>query len=168
MKSSIKTAAIYIALGGTSWGLIAILAPARGAIVGEVVKSTFSQTIEIIAAVFIFIGLLQVWVPPATIAKLLGKGSGWKGLALASTVPIAIGGSLFTILPLVQTLIEKGARLAVAGAFITAWAGKLPLLPLEIQFLGWRFALVRLGLLIPSAIIIGLALEKIVEIRKAP
>ncbi|MGC9019069.1 MAG: permease [Candidatus Bipolaricaulaceae bacterium] len=168
MKSLTKTAAIYVALGGAIWGLLALLVPARGAIVGEVVKSTFSQTIEIIAAVFIFIGLLQAWVPPATIAKLLGQGSGWKGLALASTVPIAIGGSLFTILPLVQTLIEKGARLAVAGAFITAWAGKLPLLPLEIQFLGWRFALVRLGLLIPSAIMIGLALEKIVERRKAP
>lgn len=129
MKSLIKTAAIYVALGGAIWGLIIL---------------------------------------PATIAKLLGKGSGWKGLALASTVPIAIGGSLFTILPLVQTLSEKGARLAVAGAFITAWAGKLPLLPLEIQFLGWRFALLRLGLLIPSAIIIGLALEKIVERRKSP
>jgi uncharacterized membrane protein YraQ (UPF0718 family) len=83
-------------------------------------------------------------------------------------VPIGIGGSLFTILPLVQTLLEKGARIAVAGAFITAWAGKLPLLPLEIHFLGWKFALVRLGLLVPSAVIIGLSLEKVLERRGKP
>ena len=168
MKSLLKTAAIYIALGGAIWGLIALVSPARGEIVGKAVGDTFKQTIEIIVAVFIFIGLLQVWVPPKTIAKFLGKESGWKGLILASTLPLGIGGSLFTILPLVQTLLEKGARIAVAGAFITAWAGKLPLLPLEIHFLGWKFALVRLGLLVPSAVIMGLILEKVMERKGKP
>jgi AhpD family alkylhydroperoxidase len=108
MKSLLKTAAIYIALGGAIWGLIALVSPARGEIVSHAVGDTFKQTIEIIVAVFIFIGLLQVWVPPKTIAKFLGKESGWKGLILASTVPIGIGGSLFTILPLVQTPGREG------------------------------------------------------------
>ncbi|RLE30767.1 hypothetical protein DRJ54_01990 [Candidatus Acetothermia bacterium] len=159
--------AIWLGLGGLVWGLVAVLSPDRGAIVGEAVGRTFGQTIEIIAAVFILIGLLQVWVPPKAVARLFGKEGGWKGLALAATIPVMIGGSLFTILPLMQALREKGARIAVIGAFITAWGGKLPLLPLEMHFLGWRFAALRLALIVPTAALLGLALEAIVD-RKEP
>jgi uncharacterized membrane protein YraQ (UPF0718 family) len=79
MKSLLKTAAIYIALGGAIWGLIALVSPARGEIVSHAVGDTFKQTIEIIVAVFIFIGLLQVWVPPKTIAKFLARNRVGRG-----------------------------------------------------------------------------------------
>lgn len=161
-----KHLAAWIGLGAVVWGLVAALSPAKGGVVGQVVGKTFAQTIEIILAVFIFIGLLQVWVPPTTIARIFGKEAGWKGLFVASTVPIMIGGSLLTILPLVKALQDKGARIAVIGSVITAWSGKLPLLPLEIHFLGWRFAALRLGFTVPTAICLGLALEAILE-RKA-
>lgn len=153
----------WLGLGALIWALVAISSPARGGIVGQVVGRTFAQTIEIIAAVFVLIGLLQAWVPPKAVARLFGREGGWKGILLASTMPIMIGGSLFTILPLMQALREKGARVAVIGAFITAWGGKLPLLPLEIHFLGWPFAALRLGFIVPTAVCLGLALEAIVE-----
>jgi hypothetical protein len=41
-------------------------------------------------------------------------------------------------------------------AFVTAWGGKAPLLPLEIEFLGWRFAVLRICLIIPFAVVMGL------------
>lgn len=158
-----KHLATWLGLGIAVWGLVAIVSPTRGSVVGQVVGRTFAQTIEIIAAVFVLIGLLQVWVPPKAVARLFGKEGGWKGLLLASTIPVMIGGSLFTMLPLMQALREKGARIAVIGAFITAWGGKLPLLPLEMHFLGWQFAALRLGLIVPTAVCLGLVLEAIVE-----
>jgi uncharacterized membrane protein YraQ (UPF0718 family) len=114
-------------------------------------------------AVSIFIGLFQVWVKPATIVKLLGKGSGYKGVALVCVFPILMGGSLFTIFPLLKSLRDKGARMGAIASFITAWGGKAPLLPLEITFLGWPFALLRLSFVVVFAFVMGILVDWVCE-----
>lgn len=163
MKKLIKDALIYIVITLIIWAVLIIISPAKGLLVGKVAYGTFLKAINIIIAVFIIIGLIQVWVSPQTLSRLLGKEAGWKGLAIASTVPIFIGGSLFTIFPLLKTLYDKGASIACVVAFVTAWAGKAPLLPLEIEFLGWRFAVLRICLIIPLAVIIGVSSQFILE-----
>ncbi|MCK7515716.1 MAG: permease [Desulfobacterales bacterium] len=106
-------------------------------------------------AVSIFIGLFQVWVKPATIVKLLGKGSGYKGVALVCVFPILMGGSLFTIFPLLKTLRDKGARMGAIASFITAWGGKRLCSRWKSPFLGWRFALLRLSFVVVFAFVDG-------------
>jgi hypothetical protein len=64
----------------------------------------------------------------------------------------------------VKALREKGARLAACIAFISAWSGKAPLLPLEIEFLGLRFAILRIFLTVPFALATGLMSELIMEL----
>jgi uncharacterized membrane protein YraQ (UPF0718 family) len=132
-------------------------------IIAKTVYLTFFEVLDIIIAVSIFIGLFQVWVKPATIVKLLGKGSGLKGFILVCTFPILMGGSLFTVFPLLKTLKDKGARTGAIASFITAWGGKAPLLPLETKFLGWPFALVRLGFIIIFAFIMGILMDWVGE-----
>lgn len=156
MKKLIKEALIYIAITMLIWSIIAIIAPVKGAVVGKTAYDAFMKAVEIIIAVFIIIGLIQAWVGPQTMSRFLGKKAGWKGLTLASTIPLFIGGSLLTIFPLLKTIRDKGASIACIMAFIVAWAGKAPLLPLEIEFLGWHFAVLRIFLIIPSAITLGL------------
>ena len=104
---------------------------AKGVIIARTVYLTFIEVLDIMVAVSIFIGLFQVWVKPATIVKWLGKGSGLKGFILVCTFPILMGGSLFTVFPLLKTLREKGARQGAIASFITAWGGKASLLSLE-------------------------------------
>lgn len=135
----------------------------KGAIVARTVYITFVQVLDIVVAVSIFIGLFQVWVKPATIVKLLGKGSGLKGFILVCTFPILMGGSLFTVFPLMKTLREKGARTGAIASFITAWGGKAPLLPLETKFLGWPFALVRISFVILFAFVMGILMDWVGE-----
>jgi len=135
----------------------------KGAIVARTVYNTFIEVLDIVVAVSIFIVLFQVWVKPPTIVKWLGKGSGLKGFILVCTFPILMGGSLFTVFPLMKTLREKGARQGAIASFITAWGGKAPLLPLETKFLGWPFALVRLGFVIIFAFIMGILMDWIGE-----
>jgi hypothetical protein len=65
--------------------------------------------------------------------------------------------------PLLKTLRDKGASIACVMAFIAAWGGKVPLLPLEIEFLGWRFSVLRTFLIIPFAIVMGLLGQSILE-----
>jgi uncharacterized membrane protein YraQ (UPF0718 family) len=136
---------------------------AKGMIVARAVYVTFIEVLDIVIAVSIFIGLFQVWVKPPTIVKWLGKGSGVKGFILVCTFPILMGGSLFTVFPLLKTLREKGARQGAIASFITAWGGKAPLLPLETKFLGWPFALVRLGFVIIFAFTMGILMDWIGE-----
>ena len=135
----------------------------KGAIVARTVYNTFIEVLDIVVAVSIFIGLFQVWVKPPTIVKWLGKGSGLKGFIFVCTFPILMGGSLFTVFPLLKTLKDKGARTGAIASFITAWGGKAPLLPLETKFLGWPFALVRLSFIILFAFVMGILMDWVGE-----
>lgn len=163
MKKLLRDGLIYIGVTLAIWAIITLVSPSKGLMVGDIAYGAFAKAIEIIIAVFIIIGLIQVWVGPQTLSKLLGREAGWKGLVLASTIPIFVGGSLFTIFPLLKTLRDKGASIAAVLAFIAAWGGKAPLLPLEIKFLGWKFAVLRIGLIIPFAVAMGLVGEFIIE-----
>ena len=167
-RTIVRQALLYTLLAGVTWAAIALSAEGRGAVVGYVVGHTFGQMAGIMVAIFLLIGLLQVWVPPRRIAQLLGHEAGWKAFAIAAVVPLVVGGSLFTILPLLHTLRHHGARIAVIGTFITAWGGKLPLLPLEVRFVGWPFAALRLAGVIVMAVCIGLLLEIVVGERHVP
>jgi len=156
-------ALIYVVITLALWGLISVIDVSKTAVAGAIASDAFLKAMQIIIAVFIMIGLIQVWIPPDKLSKVLGKEAGWKGLALASTLPMLIGGSLLTVFPLLKTLREKGASIAVVMAFIAAWGGKAPLLPLEIKFMGLHFAILRLALIIPFAVILGLTSEWILE-----
>jgi len=114
----------FLFLGFVITLVVYILNAEKGMIVAKTVYSTFFEVLDIIVAVSIFIGLFQVWVKPQTIVKLLGKGSGIKGFILVCTFPILMGGSLFTVFPLLKALKDKGARIGAIASFITAWGGR--------------------------------------------
>ena len=164
MKKLLKNDAFqFLSLGALVILVVYGLNAAKDRIIVQTVYLTFFDVLDIIVAVSIFIGLFQVWVKPPTIVKWLGKGSGLKGFILVCTFPILMGGSLFTIFPLLKTLREKGARVGALASFITAWGGKAPLLPLETKFLGWPFALLRLSLVVLFAFIMGILMDRVVE-----
>ena len=163
MKKLLKEALIYILIGLAIWGLVAVFSVTKSVQVAKVAWKAFAGAAWIIISVFFFIGLIQAWVTPEQLSRYLGKSAGWKRFAFASTVPILLGGSLFTMLPLTKSLKDKGASDSAILAFLTAWSGKAPLIPLEASFLGWRFTLIRTALIIPTAIIMGLAGEFILD-----
>ena len=164
MKKLLKNDAFqFLSLSVAITLFIYTLNASKGMIIAKTVYLTFFEVLDIIIAVSIFIGLFQVWVKPATIVKLLGKGSGLKGFILVCTFPILMGGSLFTVFPLLKTLKDKGARTGAIASFITAWGGKAPLLPLETKFQGWPFALVRLSFIILFAFVMGILMDWVGE-----
>ena len=164
MKKLLKNDAFqFLSLSVVITLFVYVVNASKGMIIAKTVYLTFFEVLDIIIAVSIFIGLFQVWVKPATIIKLLGKGSGLKGFILVCTFPILMGGSLFTVFPLLKTLKDKGARTGAIASFITAWGGKAPLLPLETKFLGWPFALVRLGFIILFAFVMGILMDWVGE-----
>jgi len=163
MKKIYREALTYILIGLFIWLIISIFSPSKGFEVGKVAYNAFVQSVKIIIAVFFFIGLLQVWLNSETLAKIMGKEAGWLKYLIASTIPIFIGGSLFSIFPLLSVLLEKGASYGAVLAFITAWSGKAPLIPLEIHFLGLHFTILRTVFVIPMALIVAILGEMLLE-----
>ena len=141
--------------------VVAINRPAsagKGALLG---LQTFGELAATLIAVFIIVGLFQVWVSDEFIMKHLGESSGFKGLAIGAGLGTVIHGPLVGVFPLLEALLRKGARTGVVVAIVSTWAIKLPMIPLELRLFGWKFTLLREGLLFVSAFIMAPLMELI-------
>ncbi|NOX24978.1 MAG: hypothetical protein GXP59_02470 [Deltaproteobacteria bacterium] len=119
----------------------------------------FASVLIIIVAVFALTGLIKVKIGRDFISSLLGYGSGVKGLLIALVCGTLMIGPAYVIFPLLMSVKRLGARWAVVAIVLVAWAIKPQMLPIEAQFLGFPFALVRTGLIIIMAIPLGLFIE---------
>ena len=133
--------------------------PTDGARAAILSAKTFVELIVTLLSVFVFVGLFQVWVNDEFIMKHLGEQSGFKGLTLGAGLGTVLHGPLIGVFPLLQALLAKGARLGVVIAIVSTWAIKLPMIPLEVKLFGWKFALMRNGLLFVSAFIMAPLME---------
>ena len=125
--------------------------------------------LEILPPVMILMGLFDVWVPRKLIETNIGPNSGVRGILLSILLGTAAAGPIYAAFPIALSLWQKGARLANLGIFLGAWATiKLPMILLESNFIGIRFALVRLFLTIPGVIGVGFLLERLVPIASLP
>ena len=128
--------------------------------------NTLASVLLLIAAVFGLVGLLQVWISRDLIVRLLGREAGLKGLLVAALCGTLLIGPAYIIFPLLMSIHKQGARWAVVTIVLSAYAVKLQMLPIEIEFLGWPFALGRSLLTVALAIPTGLLVEALMERRK--
>ena len=117
---------------------------------------------DIIAIVFL-IGLVLTFIPPETIKTVLGSTE-----ILMSTIVSALVGSItlipaFVAFPLVGSLVDVGASIVPAVAFLTTltMVGVVTF-PLERKEFGTKFALIRNALSFAFAIVIALTMGVIV------
>lgn len=131
-------------------------AAAQGGLLG---LRTLGELAATLVTVFVLVGLFQVWVSDEFIIKHLGDSSGFKGLALGAGLGTVIHGPLVGVFPLLEALLAKGARVGVVVAIVSTWAIKLPMIPLELRLFGWKFTLLREGLLFASAFVMAPLME---------
>jgi len=115
----------------------------------------------LIVAVMGLVGLIQVWISRDAVARLLGEEGGVKALLLAALCGTLLIGPPYIIFPLLMTVRKHGARWAVITIVLAAYAVKLPMIPLEVGFLGWPFSLGRSFLTLLFAIPTGLLVERL-------
>ncbi|NLG83133.1 MAG: permease [Firmicutes bacterium] len=120
------------------------------------------EMLFVIPPIFLLLGLLDVWVPRETLIRLMGKGSGLRGTALAVLLGSVAAGPLYAAFPVAAVLAKKGASFRNVVILLGAWSTtKIPMFLLEITALGPRFALTRLLLNFPGIVLIGAVLERI-------
>ena len=116
----------------------------------------------------LLIGLFAVWVPNELVVKLMGKTSGIVGIGLSLFLGALPTGPLYIAFPMAAALIKKGARVNNIVIFLSAWACiKIPQEMVELQVLGVRFMVLRLGFTIFFVIIMGVFIDWMIEPKVA-
>lgn len=126
-------------------------------------KNFLIEMIAFIPLLFILIGLFDVWVPKEKIEKHIGKGSGIKGIVLVVFLAMLQVGPLYGAFPVAYILHKKGASARNVFVYLGAFSSlKLPMLGIEIGYLGLKFTIFRTLISLPLFIAIGYIMEKLV------
>jgi len=119
------------------------------------------EMLSFLPLMFILIGLLDVWLPKHKVEKHIGADSGLKGNLSMIMLAMLQAGPLYGAFPVTVLLWKKGASIRniflYIGAFTTL---KIPMLTLEIGFLGLKFTILRTILTLPVFYLIAVILEK--------
>ena len=99
----------------------------------------------ILILAFAISGLVQTLVPKETVARWLGKESGWKGIWLGCLAGAITPGGPYTSFPIVAALYQAGAGLGTLVAYTTAWSlWAVARLPIESALISPKFMIFRL------------------------
>lgn len=114
--------------------------------------------VSIVGAALLIAGFITVLLPRDAFARLMGEGSGLRGMTVATLAGALTPGGPMTSFPLVLALRKGGSGVGPLVAYITSWStlGLQRLLMWEIPLMGLPFVLVRFIASLPLAIVAGL------------
>ncbi len=123
-------------------------------------KTSLIEMITFIPFLFIIVGLFDVWVPKERIQQHIGPGSGLEGILLVTLLAMLQAGPLYGAFPVAYMLFKKGASIRNIFIYLGAFTSlKIPMLGIEIGYLGIQFTLVRTLVSLPLFIGIGYIME---------
>ena len=130
----------------------------------KIAVKSFVKMMPYVIIIILFIGILQGFLSKDIITQYLGKSSGFSGIIFAGIIGAILHIPSLVSFPLVASLIESGASIMVAVAFITTltMVGFVTL-PLEIKVLGKKFAILRNLFSFIIALIIAIIMGAILE-----
>ncbi len=117
----------------------------------------FIKMAPAILILLILVGLVMGFFKPEVISSLLGDQSGVLGIVLASIAGAILMIPSLIAFPLTASLVESGASIMVAAAFITTLTMiGFVTLPIEIKEMGKKLTLLRNGISFIIAVVIAL------------
>ena len=125
----------------------------------KMAKGMMKNMVGQIVGILLLIGLILTFIPPEVIKSALGESN-----TFISTIVSALAGSItlipaFVAFPLVGSLVDAGASIIPAVAFLTTLTMVgLVTFPLEKQEFGLKFAAIRNALSFVFALIIALTM----------
>ena len=123
----------------------------------------FIEMLTFIPFLFILVGLFDVWFPKESIEKHVGRESGIKGIGLVILLAMLQAGPLYGAFPVAYILYKKGASTKNIFIYLGAFSSmKIPMLGIEIGYLGLKFTLLRTLISLPLFILIGYIMEKLI------
>ncbi len=131
----------------------------------DISLSNIKEMLGLIPPVFVFMGLLDAWIPKETFIRYMGEASGLKGVLTALFLGSAAAGPLYIAFPIAVLLIKKRAKLAYVFFFLGVWSTtKIPLLMYELSYMGARFTAIQIAVCIPLFLLFSLIIEKTLSV----
>lgn len=146
-----------------AYGILLAFRPEQ---VYEALKSSGTILFNIIpplAAVFIVMLVLNLFIKPAQVASLLGRGTQIKGIMLSVVAGIISMGPIYVWYPLLKELKEKGAGNLPISVFLYNRAVKPFLLPVMIAYFGWIYVLTLMIMTVLGSIALGYSMSLLVK-----
>lgn len=126
--------------------------------------SFFLTMVKFVPAVFLLIGLFDVWVDKEVIEKHLGEDSGFLAYFWAIILASTTVGGLYVAFPVAAALYKKGASPRIIFSYIgTAAICRIPMTLFEASYVGVSFTAIRWLVSIPLVIITSIVMEKILS-----
>jgi uncharacterized membrane protein YraQ (UPF0718 family) len=115
-------------------------------------------------AMFVLVGLFDVWVSKEKVQKYIGKASGIKGVVLVIMLAFMQAGPLYAAFPVAYILWKKGTSPVNIFIYLAASSiAKIPMITFEIGFLGLKFSMLRIFISIPVFIVLGVIMGRYFE-----
>jgi len=120
----------------------------------------FIEMATFIPFLFIIVGLFDVWFPKEQVEKHIGQESGIKGILVVIVLAMLQAGPLYGAFPVAYILHKKGASIKNIFIYLGAFSSlKIPMLGMEIGYLGIQFTLARTLVSLPLFIAVGYFME---------
>ncbi len=118
---------------------------------------SFFNILPMVLVVVIIVGLILGFISQEKFAMLFGKQSGFLGIITVGGIGAILHIPSLIAFPLADSLLENGASIQAAAAFITTltMVGTV-YIPMEVKTLGKKFTLLRNGLSFVIAIVIAI------------
>lgn len=132
----------------------------------ESVLETYSillRVIPILALVFVFIFLFNLFIKPDKIKMHFGQQAGTRGWIFSIVAGILCVGPVYVWYPLLSDLREKGMRTSFVSTFLYNRSIKLPLIPIMMHYFGFTYTLIFTLYIIIASVVVGYITELIVD-----
>ncbi|MDV2989533.1 MAG: permease [Dehalogenimonas sp.] len=169
MKQLAKKYQAYVWIAAFAVAMIASFAVGfnPGTTVFTNFRVSLVEMLSFLPFLFIIVGLFDVWVPKEKIQKHIGHESGIKGIALVVLLAMLQAGPLYGAFPIAYILYKKGISPRNLFIYLGAFSSlKIPMLGIEIGYLGIEFTLARTLISLPLFIAIGYLMERFLKGRQ--
>lgn len=133
-----------------------------GARTASTLEGFLKEVAIFLPAMFILVGLFEVWVPRRVVERHVGSAAGPLAIVWMLLLGTLQAGPLYGVFPVAVALYRKGASLRNVFIYLGAFSGlKIPMLTFEVGFLGWRFSLVRATVTVVVFVLLAYLLERL-------
>ena len=137
------------------YGIVCAIEPHKALIAMKTSGNLLLYIALPLVLVFLIMLALNLFVKPAQIVGLFGKGLRIKGIVFSMVAGIISMGPIYVWYPLLKNLREEGAGNGPIAIFLYSRAVKPFLLPVMIAYFGWIYVVILTLLTVFASIAIG-------------
>jgi uncharacterized membrane protein YraQ (UPF0718 family) len=163
LKKLVFSVWIFPVLVLTVYIILFIITPDNALIALKRSGKTFINIIFPLCFVFIFMTVLNLFIKPKHIVKLIGKGTTMRGVLLTTVAGIISMGPIFIWYGFLKELRENGVENSLLAIFLGNRAIKPFLLPVMIAYFGWIYTLILTVFTILGALVVGYSVGAVVK-----